>query len=574
LHLSRQWNGIRCINNMNNAHKQSLTKFTVRNSTVAAVKHPDTTTTGTTTAPLPPFALPFVTSGNSRLPLAPQTQPPAASFLLPTKHSRQRLPAVITDWTQLTDLAAEILSTETGRLFSYDINVHTVNEYSTSSTVHSTRAQSAIRSSRSTAAAMSPQNTEKQTLLSVTASRNVAWHTSYTTVATVEALIRGCAYGIHGTMWQRWVPVPPASAPEAASSSSNSLTNADPTDLMQLQQSLLNRLYNEGHAYMTLRSLQLTERYGEKVASTTRDVLSTPDSISTPSLLERSSHVTTLQSSHSSQSSSMLYDNDENNALVTNSGDGERADDAYVHEFALPGPTIAMYDTMLDTLASYCSFLQEQQQQQQQQNGHNATMETTLHVLEMANYLHDVAMLRHVTDGGDDANSNPYTRPTAVTFNALMRVAAELPIANGPTATTTTSLSPMIRDDAITTALATFQALNECGVVHRNTASYVYALRAVTKYLPPCRIRNNIVAGLVSQARYHGLLSVDVVAAYRAALDAPLSQTDNEASVPRYQNVTAAAALLDDPNMPPEQWPPKWKRHSRKRQYHPREAIY
>jgi hypothetical protein len=149
-----------------------------------------------------------------------------------------------------------------------------------------------------------------------------------------------------------------------------------------------------------------------------------------------------------------------------------------------------------------------------------------------------------------------------------LRVAAELPIAE-------TTLSPLIRDHAITTAMSTFQALHECGVVHRNSASYTYALRAVTKYLPPSRIRDNMAAGLVSQARYHGLLSVDVVAAYRAALVAPLSQSDkDEVHASRYQNVTAAAALLHDPNMPPEQWPPKWKRHSRKRQYHPREAIY
>jgi hypothetical protein len=543
----------------NNVNAQSKTFSTVA---AAALKHEDTS--------LPPIALPFVISGgnfktdnhNSRPPL-PQN---ASSFLLPTKHSRKRLPTVITDLTLLTDLAAEILSTETGRLFTYDITLHSID-----SMVNSAREQPAFRSSRSGASAattVTPQNIEKA-LLSATASRDVAWHTSYATVATIEALIRGCAHGIHGTKWQRWLPAETAAAAAVAVSSSDSPNNADPTDLMQLQHSLLNRLYNEGYAYMTLRSLQLTERFGEKVPL---DVLTsgsdpTPGlGVPPPPLLERSGHGT-LQSLQSP----MLQNYDQNFDLAnTSNGSGDPQRDAHLHDFALPGPTIAMYDTMLDTLASYCILLQQQQQHSAIDIG---SMETTVsHVLETANYLHDVAMLRHVTDGGDATNANPYTRPTAVTFNALMRVAAELPIADGPTSTKTT-LSPVVRDDAITTALATFQALHECGVVHRNNASYVYALRAVTKYLPPSRIRDNIVVGLVSQARYQGLLSVDVAAAYRAAFNVP-SHSDNEVDISRHQNVTAAAALLDDPSMPPEQWPPKWKRHSRKRQYHPREAIY
>jgi hypothetical protein len=438
-------------------------------STVAAVSNSQD-------ASLPHFALPFVTSGGiskadenrySRPPLPPS----ASSFLLPTKHSRKRLPTVITDWTQLTDLAAELLSTETGRLFTYDVNLHTIDSTSTREQQPAFRSQS----TRS-ATATTPQTIEKA-LLSVTASRNVAWHTSYATVATTEALIRGCAHGIHGTMWQRWV-VPPS----AASTSLESFHDANPIDLLQLQQSLLNRLYNEGYAYMTLRSLQLTERYGEKIASTQSTTASFE-----PALLEHSGQVTLKTSLP------MLHDGNQDNDSASTSDDGsstsgttaeEQRDGAYLHDFALPGPTIAMYDTMLDTLASYCILLQEQEQNGHGSNSTSASgrlQETTVsHVLETANYLHDVAMLRHITDGGDGKNDNPYTRPTAVTFNALLRVAAELPIAEIQTET----LSPVIRDNAITTAMSTFQALHECGVVHRNSASYTYAMRAVTKYLP------------------------------------------------------------------------------------------
>jgi hypothetical protein len=448
--------------------------------------------------PLPPF------QGTPTKSTTTNPPPPPRIVSIPTKHSRKRLPTVITDTAQLTEITLEVLESEVGRLFTYD---------DSSSSSH--------------------RNYHKSTAAVAADTRDAAWATADVTVQKVEAAMRGYAYRVPGTLWNRWVPKPETDVSETSSASTN--------DILTLQQQLLNRIYEEGYAYMSVRAMRLEEIQRMKDAERRReegdfDAYGNRRSDGRLSMREEDSEE--VEEDQSEFASLLLDADDDFNEEKSNTPQEEKNQalpPSYMCDFALPGPTVSMYDTVLDTIA--CSA---------------ATAADSQGTLDTANHLHDLVMMRHITDGGDATNTNPHTRPTAVTFNALIRTAAELPYS-----VATSDIS--FRDDAVTAAFSSLQAMHECGVVHRNSACYQYVLQCVHKYMPPSKIRGNIAAGVFHQARYFGLVNDAVVQAYIAA-----NTPSNEAGIDDF--------IRD--KLLPGQWPTKWKRESRKRRFHPREDTY
>lgn len=327
-------------------------------------------------------------------------------------------------------------------------------------------------------------------------------------------------------MWNRWLPT------------TEREVGASFEEIVTVQQKLIDRIYREGYAYMTVRAMRLEEMPRATDSVAVFDAEQDSDGgwdrhgRRPPAFVEEEEDARVEEI----ELADFIMGNDISDGEHSNQEDLTASSQRYLHDFALPGPTVAMSDTVLDTIA--CSAA--------------TTAADAQDVLDTANYLHDTVMLRHVIDGGDTINTNPHTRPTAVTFNALLRVAAELPYA-------ASSSRIEFRDDAVTTFITTLQAMHECGVVHRNSACYTYALYSVAKYMPASRIRGNIAAGIFHQARYYGLVNDSVVEAYRAA-----NTPSNEDS---YDDFIRDKLL-------PGQWPGKWKRDSRKLQFHPREDTY
>jgi hypothetical protein len=411
---------------------------------------------------------------------------------LPTRHSRKRLPTVITDMVELTELATEIIETDIGRLFTY-------NEY-------------AINKKEAT-------------------TRNAAWDIADVTVQKVESVMRGFAYLVPGTMWNRWLTnskqQQQSSSTNDATSSPKAIDDIPPSDLLILQQQLVDRLIDEGHAYMTIRMTRMEDMYGKKGDS----------SLTKGNFDAQGNRIT-------------ANDTKENNADSTNNNeedddaDIKSKEDSYLYDFALPGPTTAMYDTMLDTIACMASTVPNRDE-----------------TLTLAQHLHEVIMTRHTNDGGDTLNDNIFTRPTAVSFNALIRIVAELPYDKSVNINTETAPVEDVeyRDEAVATFINTLQLMEECGVVHRNSASFKYALDCVAKYMPPSRIRGNISTGLFQQARYVGLINDSVITSF---INANIPSNDE-------WNDNYIRDVLQ-----PGTWPVKWKRESRKRQFHPKEDTY
>ena len=531
--LFRRTQQILLLSSSNSARFQS--------STAAATA---TTATSPPPPPPPPPALPplppsLTTNEGNKEP--PSSGTKRILHSIPLTHSRKAMPLIVKDPIKLAEWTQEVLETPDSRLFAH---------------------------------LYKPTNNTSQWMIE---HRDAAWATADPVVQKVEALIRGYAHAVRGTIWNRllrnhWRYRKPD--PETGVVT----PRMDPVTAMNWQHKLLRKIHNEGFDYMTVRNMDLEERYGPKPPSdpnarkpwekppkqmpgkgilyqfpldakkyTTNNMLDVfhehhpeerddaddededYDSDDEP---DRLAHEQLLQLSSSTTSSSKDTLHEEWFRMYQ--------DDSYLHDFALPGPTVNMYDTILDTLA--CSAAQHSIDPVQD--------------LATATNVYEMVILRHFLDGGDYATDvNVHTRPTILTFNAQIRLAAQLPWQEGN--------SIEHRDDALTVAMAAFSRTHECGVVERNASSHTYLIQCLHKYMPPSRIRGDMALALVMSARYHGILSQAVIEAFKACNIPSNAKEHDELILEKFTGENYMAKL-----------PKKWFRLNKKRRYDSREEVY
>lgn len=443
----------------------------------------------TSIAPLPPLPPPSygTRDGSNSKSGSPPPGPPVGDTdgrpltRIPTRHSRKRLPAVIIDTQQLQSLSERILEAPIGSLYSFDTTI-------------------------------SPHDNPDP------------WDAADSTVQTVEAILRGLAARVPGTCWQRWT----ARKKEASGD------DVDALEVALAMQDLMGRLHEEGLAYMNVRADRMDEL----------DAAAEP--MEQNKLLDGTGSSNRVQEDvpalHHGQPKHSLESSVSNKHLVPGDKDKDDADQQtkrkHLHDFALPGPTVTMIDSILDVLACGAP--------------HVSVTARVMKMFQDADFLLHLAHARYELDGGDTHHTNPYTRPTILTFNACIRLAAQV--------TNEEYKNEHIRDGAITLAFSTFQATDECAVVDRNSASYVYLMHVIAQTMPASRMRGNIARGVFEQARYRCLVNDALIEAYRQA-NAP-------------SNCPTDDAFLLDTLASNENVPVKWRRESKRRRYHVREDTY
>lgn len=405
-----------------------------------------------------------------------------APLKLPIKHSRNKLPRVCTDPQQLQELTEEVLNTPVGSIFTFP-----------------------------EASAAEQEDPSR-----------VAWHEADAVVQKVEFLLRGHAHGLEGTQWNRWLKKHNVSSP----------TDAD--ESLAIMVALVDRLWEEGHTYMTLRAARLEEVRGPKITLDEGDLqeMSELEEGEVESLkkdMEEFAEAEGLE----------LYEKQDAEQVPQEAEGGEDdiIEETYMDDFALPGPTVAMYDTLLDAMA--CS-------------APNSTVASP----EAALSLFQDIVFRHYLDGGDASNTNIHTRPTVLSYNAPIRLSMSLPFdpANKQ------SEAIQRRDQAIQLAFGCFDELSQSSILKRNSATYNYLLGTVAKYMPASRIRGNIARGIWHHACTQGLVDETVMEAFGAANN-PSNGEEFDGWKDRIGNQK-------------KDFPAKWVRKSRGLRYHPREATY
>jgi hypothetical protein len=447
----------------------------------------------------------------------------ATSFRLPIKHSSKKLPSVCTDPVQLAELTASILQAPEGSLYKYK-DVENSN------------------------ASVSKEE------------RVTAWEAADQVVQKVEYLIRGHAHTLEGTQWNRWL---------SGINNGNS-SSGDPTATLETMQALMDRMEREGRMFTTMRSLRLEELHGPKRQVVVAKVVDPNDT----SDVKKGSLENFLYGDEQEEEDENEYKETEEfqdiealqkdiEKFAREEGETVNADEermhvvqdgkvqedhsshattqtqqtSYMNDFASPGVTVNMYDTLLDAMA--CQAASE-----------FVTSQKAFDILAEV-------IARHDLDGGDDKNTNIHTRPTAVSYNAAIRIASELPF-------DMESEEPediCMRDDALTVAFGAFDALYQSGV-ERNSATYGYLLLTVAKYMPASRTRGNVARGMFHHAQEQGLIDADVVAAQTAA-----NTPSNGPEFDEWMDKTLKDKTVND-------LPHAWRRFSKVRRHHPREAIY
>lgn len=190
-----------------------------------------------------------------------------------------------------------------------------------------------------------------------------------------------------------------------------------------------------------------------------------------------------------------------------------------------PGPSIEMWDTFLDSMAV-----------------------TEPSVAEISGIL-DYVLHRHNEDGGHESNTNPFTFPTILTFNAALRGIANTPYTVGG--------NEQVRDEALETAFGTYDEMRLH--VDRNSATFRYMLDVVAKFIPPSHSRGNIAYGLWSHARLQNVASRQVLEALQRA------------------NIPSNTKDFDDwlaKNKDIREMPLKWRKIHRVRRYSRNDETY
>ena len=182
--------------------------------------------------------------------------------------------------------------------------------------------------------------------------------------------------------------------------------------------------------------------------------------------------------------------------------------------YSSPGPSIHMYDLLLDAYAICAEEMSKQINVKSKKYAYTApNSEELLMFLKEADSVYQKAKQRHDVDGRHN-NINPKTILTPITFNALIRIASSIPYIQENTVENLSKLKTptlKIRDSALTIGLRTYEEMHACDCVDRNSQTYKYVFNVVKKFIPECRSRGHLVRGFFQQAIEDGVVNQVVI---------------------------------------------------------------
>jgi len=312
-----------------------------------------------------------------------------------------------------------------------------------------------------------------------------AWKVADKAVQKAEFVIRGHAAQIPDTLWNRRLRGNPMFEKDTTH-------NVSPTDRIATMHSIIQRMEEEGTMYMKMR-------------------------------LEVNSQLA-VEQKEDEQSAAAATTNKE-----TSGDEKEPLTGLTLEDYASPGATVQMYDTILDSMAL---------------NAHADTPLTALPYLQRV-------IERYHHDGGIERNLHEATVPTVMTFNAVLRAVANTPYTEG---------QEEVRDNALQVGFTTYDFMRH--FVHRNSATYAYMMQIVAKYLPPSATRGNIAYGMWTQAKKEQVIDQMVIDSTIGAYT-PSNGKDFD---------TWVEQTIQDKGF--QHIKQKWRKNSKSRRHQPHNGIY
>ena len=327
--------------------------------------------------------------------------------------------------------------------------------------------------------------------------RDHAWKAAESTVQLAEYVLRGHASWIPGSIYYKKTKNNEDSAP--------TLTVAQHVAQMQ---AILTRLQQEGQVYMQLRHERLAQKFQERQAVAAAAMN-----------MEEGAEVPTLADT--------------------------------TKQFAPPGPTVGMYDVLLDSMAVTTTTSTDAEP---------ATTTTPIEFVTLLRQLHAA----HTLDGGDATNTNLATFPTMQSFNATLRGIASCEFSTPSQADDDLELEcEVIRDQAMEAfGIYNSMAHTTSDRLRRNSATITYMLQIVTKYIPTSRTKGNIAFSIWMQATKEGIVDSNHQA---TSIRTSVQQSYKVANTP--SNGVEFDDLVEERCDPDFVLPTKWIRHAKNRRH-------
>lgn len=205
-----------------------------------------------------------------------------------------------------------------------------------------------------------------------------------------------------------------------------------------------------------------------------------------------------------------------------NNYDIEKFNELYQHhhrnrmeEFALPGPTVSMYDTLLDSVAALGS-VSKSKEPEDIFGIFNQILYRHKLDFGISSSIHNIGNKEEQKrNDNDKGNMNPHTLPTAASMNASLRCIATIPYENN------SEDNDELRDEALMVAFHVYDAFYSKAnltydhyiPIEKNSATIYYMLQIVNKFIPKhsYRIRFNVSYGLFVEAKKMGILETNIL---------------------------------------------------------------
>lgn len=373
--------------------------------------------------------------------------------LIPTRHSSKGPPPVCRDATELKELTQELLETPVGTLFCQG----------------TIKASSSIIDDRDEAYGLAHESSEK-----------------------VEYLLRGYNHRISPLTLCGNNKVA-ASDPDAVSAS------------LETMMDLLERFHREGEMYLQLR--REASAYGDSSSSDSSSDGSSSSSESSDSENDDFSSQPIDHSGNDPRFSDAVKDK-----LKVDARDQQQKLKSGIDDFAIPGATTAMYDTILDAMACGSQILLDSES--------GPSSASFLQTLEPDDIYHVAGAAWKAHDLNNQYNNGDLffacTTPTMVTYNAALRGIGNICMAPA----SDENQKAQINDQGLAHGFGVYNQLthNDHGLPKRNGASIIYLLNIIKACIPPSRTRGNMTVALWHQASMEGLVTPELIQSDRKSV--------------------------------------------------------
>jgi hypothetical protein len=454
------------------------------------------------------------------------TSSSTSSRSIPTRHSLKGPPPMCIDPIELQEFTQQVLETPVGSLFCQNNRNRSSNQTTT------TRATTTTTTSK---------------LSSINQDRDDAYAVAQESTQLVEYLLRGYNHQLPGGLY--------------ASKTSNICSVDEASSALSNMIQLIERFEEEGVTYMKLRhELSNFQQVSSEATATTAALGVTASSLSSVGRSRGRDHddnddeekliIASSNSGSDDDDIDLKLDDFDEEIEIGNTTFGEMEDlyssviqhkhdhehqleehstmmanaagtmkeqrqiESHLSDFALPGVTTVMYDTLLDALACSTELLLQpnNSQAKNQQTGILRQVDPA----DLYQIAQDALTAHELNNQGIISSKSqwfPYTVPTMVTYNATLRGIGNLCLAG--TSQMDEESKQRLVDQGLACGFGMYNHLtnNKYALPKRNTASVIYLLKVIGGCLPPSRTRGNMTVTLWYQASREGLVTSELIAA-------------------------------------------------------------